>query len=87
MKPSEQIVGVAILIGGEVISLPRPNRHHNLFPICKSRGFKAPYYGEQGFITDTGRFLNRIEGGKLALENGQVQKLHAPPELFSEDVW
>ena len=85
---NEQITGVAMTLNdGNVISLPKPNRHHNLFPLAKEKGYKKPYVGVQGFVTSTGRFVDRSEGAELALRNGQITKLKTPPDLFSEDMW
>ena len=48
---------------------------------------------DQGFYTSKGRFVNRIEGMKLAYECGQVDKERAFNskgefnELFSEDLY
>lgn len=40
---------------------------------------------DQGFVTDTGRFINRYEAAKLAFNNGQVNKKEKM--LFSEHLW
>jgi len=39
----------------------------------------------QGFVTSTGRYVDRHEGAKLAYAAGQVDKLAS--HLFSEDLW
>ena len=39
----------------------------------------------QGFMTNKGRFVDRIEGGKLALESGQIDE--ETKILFSENFW
>lgn len=43
---------------------------------------------EQGFLTTKGRFVDRIEGARIALETGQIKALQWPEygELFSEDL-
>lgn len=41
---------------------------------------------DQGFITDAGEFVDRVEAGKIALACGQVKSLMSPPQLFSEDI-
>ena len=41
--------------------------------------------GKQGFITNRGEFLSRVEAAKAALEEGQLDR--PLKELFSEDLW
>lgn len=41
----------------------------------------------QGFMTSLGRFVNRKEAAKIALECGQIDKLYSPPNLYSEDIF
>lgn len=43
--------------------------------------------GIQGFVTDDGRFLDRLEAAKEALETKQISELEHPPRLYSEDLW
>lgn len=82
------ITHVAIITkDGIVHSLPKPNRHHNILNLLNDIGYSWPITGEQGFLTDTGIYLNRLDGAALALKNGQVKKLNSPPKLFSEDLW
>lgn len=45
---------------------------------------------EQGFITNTGRFVTRDEALKIAKEQGQIIRLSGSPNpniLFSEDLY
>lgn len=39
---------------------------------------------EQGFVTDSGNFVNRHEAAAIAFVAGQTKKLEDP--LFSEDI-
>ena len=39
---------------------------------------------EQGFVTDTGDFVDRYKAAEIAFEAGQTKKLESP--LFSEDL-
>ena len=39
-----------------------------------------------GFLTNKNRFVDRIEGGKLWVSNGNELKFH-PTKLFSEDLY
>lgn len=74
---------------GLAISLPRPNRHHNvmyaMYDIVK-QSIGGQY--EQGFMTNDGVFVDRYEGFKIAQQNNQIIKKHGPDDyLFSEDMW
>ena len=39
---------------------------------------------EQGFVTDTGKFVDRYEAAEIAYKASQTKKLESP--LFSEDL-
>jgi len=62
-------------------------RHHDVIrKIVEECGREAaPVRGEQGFVTECGKFLNRKEAAKVAFEAGQVKELH--PILMSEDLY
>lgn len=93
---SERIVAAAILdIDGKVHFISSPARHYHvlwwmrgrfdrLTDMPKPNDFEED---EQGFLTDRGRYVNRKEAAIIALHAGQVKTLHAPPNLFSEDLW
>jgi hypothetical protein len=75
-----KLTHVAIKSGGKVYSLPKPNRHIDI-------EMKYNLTGEKGFLVDGKEFVNRTEGGKIALKNGQVKKIQNHPYLHSEDLW
>lgn len=88
-----KITSVAIRIvegplEGLVFSLDAPNRHNHIFNLL-SWGNSNDRMGkeEQGFLLENGDFVDRKQAGDIALENGQVTKLIAPPNLYSEDLW
>lgn len=87
-KADEAIVAVAVMLDGEVWQLPRPARHHHVLMaldhVLPGRAIEAH---EQGFMTNTGRYVTRQEAAMIATQAGQVATLHAPPQLFSEDLW
>lgn len=69
-----------------IVSAPPPARHHNLFIAHHLLG--AP--DESGFLTSTGRFVDREEGLRIALASGQPMIDHPSrhaTRLFSEDLW
>lgn len=98
------ITHVAIRQDGFVYSLPAPNRHHHiLWILAKRKGLpNVPEVADenllvqrldigedsQGFLDDTGQYLNRQEAEPVAFANGQVKngKLIGGP-LTSEDLW
>lgn len=76
---------------GQVISLPRPARHHDIIQHMTKEGFtpEAIARSEQGFSTDTLRFVRRSPALWIAKKAGQLfrgEPQH-PSRLFSEDVW
>lgn len=89
----ERIIGVAVRqTNGLVISLPSPKRHGDVFQRMVELGCKTPVLGEQGFVTNLGRFVDRTEGMTLAKASGQYGMGPRPsppdlPELYSEDLW
>lgn len=42
---------------------------------------------DQGFVTDTGRYVDREEAARIAIAAGQIKHLlHHPRQLFSEEL-
>ncbi len=90
-QKKETIVAVALKRGKNVFTLPKPARHgdciyHNTV-MEKWGGKICP--DEQGFLTNTGKYVSREEAVKIALKAGQVtyEKLVVKDRLFSEDLW
>lgn len=86
----EKIAAAALQLDDMTISAPPPARHHTLIHAIDK------YLPEerlilptnQGFITNTGRFVNRREAAAIAFEAAQVTKLEWPHAgLHSEDLW
>jgi hypothetical protein len=89
------IVGVAIRCETIVISLPKPNRHSDCFEYAQSIGIdimKVPLgrrADDQGFVTHTGKFLNRKQAAKY-LKRTKPKQLTVFPigtVVISEDLW
>lgn len=61
-------------------------RHHNVFNSIFQMFDRSPE-GKvmQGFITNTDRFVSRMEAGKIAFEAGQIKR--ETDTLFSEDLY
>ena len=79
----EQIKEAAIEWEGVVYT----GKRHNLILHDSSRPLGFLKSGKQGFITTEGRFVDRKEGAKIALESGQIKELNWPPDLYSEDLY
>lgn len=90
MRP--KITHVAVRFGGEIYSLPAPNRHHHVIQMIydKFGDDVTDISGEnQGFLDASGVYLIREEALISALENKQVKNENdiRAGQLFSEDVW
>lgn len=80
------IVAAAIRQGELVCSVPRPGRHHDVIRAMVGAGVPTPIVGEQGFVTNEGRFVGRAEARRIAVAAGQGTPAH-DRHLFSEDLW
>jgi hypothetical protein len=94
------IIAAAIKIADVICFIPRPARHHHvLHSLAKSfkartdRGYNEE---EQGFVTNDGEFLNRLDAMKHAFACGQTlvgritnidPNAYMGPKLYSEDLW
>lgn len=93
------ITGAAVKVGNDVYTAPAgggicqhragftKTRHccvYNNNRVIHERAV-AGERPEQGFVTDSGEFLNREQAGRYAFERGQIDKL--TDCLFSEDLW
>lgn len=84
----EFVIAAAVSYEGVTFSMSRPNRHHHIVHKLSDMGLPKTSYRHQGFITTSGRFVDRKEAAALVLLNGQVSKLKfVSDQLFSEDLW
>jgi len=86
----EMIVRAAIHYDGTTYSLPAPARHHNVITLMIDDELPSESCAlkNQGFVTSTGRFVDRYEGFKIAKAAGQLWRSSTPPNMLtSEDVW
>lgn len=85
-----KITHVAIRYMGTIYSLPAPNRHHHvIWHIAEVTGADHVDANDQGFLDETGVYLNRKQALVAALVNNQVKdpsKIRMKM-LFSEDLW
>lgn len=73
---------------GLIFSVPAPGRHGDVLIPLSQMHEDAALACEQGFLTDQGRFANRLAAKALVRRNGQptIRDTH-PTQLFSEDLW
>jgi len=85
------IVSAAIRKNGIIYSVEKPGRHHNIIHNTPKLevGKPASYVidGEQGFLTDEGKFLNRNDSENHARACGQLVGKLIGSVLTSEDLW
>ncbi|MEO5366974.1 MAG: hypothetical protein H7831_11640 [Magnetococcus sp. WYHC-3] len=84
---TETIEKAAILLDGVIHTIEKPARHFSIIQKLVGKGYEKPIQGNQGFVTSEGRFVDRVEGAKIAVKSGQIKKLKWPPKLYSEDLW
>jgi len=87
MQLQTKIVAAAVLYKDVIFSMPKPARHHTIIHAMHFMGLPPGIQGNQGFLLDNGHYISRDLAAALALSNGQVEKLSAPPLLYSEDLW
>lgn len=78
------ITDVAIRFKDKIYSLPKPWRHYHIQILI------GGIYGvdTQGFLTNEGKFVNRAEAKKIAIESWQIiPPVNEEKALYSEDVW
>ena len=84
MAEKEKIVAAAIKLDADVYSLVPPARHHDIIRMMVKEGLQ-PLSRGQGFLTNTGRFVDRVEAAQIAYTSGQTKSL--VKLLMSEDLW
>lgn len=87
------ITHVAIRLEGVVYSLPKPNRHHDVIRLMVEtlgRDNVTGISGEaQGFLDESGRFLNRKQALVSAQLHNQIRadRPIIGGQLYSENLW
>ena len=90
IRDSKEIVAAAISYKGEIYSLPKPARHHDIIRhICEKTGEESIGENEQGFLDDKGRFLRRAPAMLVVKHNNQPMRegVIVLRELYSENLW
>ena len=73
-----------------IVTAPPPARHGTLLHPMYTFGMLPKGFDDQGFITSTGRYVERVEALQIALASGQPMIDHPSRHdtlLFSEDLW
>jgi len=85
----EKIISVALCRDGKTFSLPAPARHGDCIyhPFVKKHWTGNIHRDEQGFLTNTGRYVDRAEAAKIAIAAGQIENTQRGTRLYSEDLW
>jgi len=64
-----------------------PHCLHQMVAMTGKRQSEVGKY-KSGFLTNKNRFVDRIEGGKIALACGQIKKLeYSSTVMYSEDLY
>lgn len=85
---TERIACAAVRRHGVIYKVARPGRHHNVVRMMHYVGLRQDASYVQGFVTNTGRFVDRKEACGIAKAAGQIRvKTGGPDDLYSEDVW
>ena len=81
---NQRIVAAALkLSSGQIVTKPPPVRHPTLILDANN-----PLCYEQGFLTDSGEFVDREEAYRIALKAKQlVPRQSDGPRLYTEDLW
>lgn len=93
MKPRQDELYIACAAiksrdGEKVYSLDKPARHHHIIKYAVEQGEPTPVIGEQGFLTNSGKFVRRKRAKMIARRAGQLlDRASDSSLLFSEDVW
>lgn len=74
---------------GNIFVVQKPGRHHHIEHWMFSLDIAQTTLRNQGFLTNTGRWVGRKQGLRIAIAAQQLLPNKAQPltELYSEDLW
>ncbi|MCB9806235.1 hypothetical protein H6775_03735 [Candidatus Nomurabacteria bacterium] len=72
---------------GNIFSMERPARFHDLLAFLIEQGFFAPETYQQGFLNDQGVFFSREDALMIALKNNQIISNKTVGFLEVSDLW
>lgn len=80
------MIVIAAVKKGPIVAVGK--RHNNIRDSMTAFGINFKESDViQGFLNSDGKFLDRIEAAKEALDCGQITELKWPPKLYSEDLY
>lgn len=82
----ERIMAAGVRLNDHLHWLRPPARHHHILNELARLVGDRVHAAEQGFLTTSGRFVDRKRAKEIAVAAGQVQD-GGLRELFSEDLW
>lgn len=80
----ERIERAALKHREKVYDLPPPARHHDIYKIAVRDESFTYADADEGFLTSSGRFVNRFEAAKIARAAGQAEPVGP---LQTVDLW
>lgn len=90
-RDGERIVRAAVRIGVAIYSVPQPGGHHTIINEVLAPLELHCGPDDQGFLTNTGRFVARVEAKRIANAARQIIRHSGSgpddPKLYSEDLW
>ncbi len=88
MSQQEFITHAAIIVNGKIYQLAKPSTHKNCIDLAVSLLGKQVTPDTYGFITSSGRFLDREAALSVATTANQIRiKMNPKNRLFTEDMW
>jgi len=84
----EEIKQAAVRCRDRIYTLPRPNRHSDIYDRIYSENPEDLRYREDGFITTLDRFVDRHEAAVIAMDAHQIiSDDFVPYTLYTEDIF
>lgn len=78
----------AVRCRDRIYTLPRPNRHSDIFDRIADENPNDLSFMECGFLTDSDVFVNRHEAAAIAAQARQIiNNDFTPSTLYSEDIF
>ena len=83
-----RIVAAAVRLYPAIVTMLPPARHSHILEHLHAWGVRVTDPAAQGFVTDGGDYVSRLEARRIAERAGQLLPIAGnTAELFSEDVW
>ncbi len=83
----ETIYAAAIRHKGRVCYMMPPKNWKDILDLLELREGERPRWYLAGFVTNDGRYVDREEAAKIAIEAGQVEDVELDDVLLASDLW